>query len=157
MSRRGGPPPPGGGAAPPPPRLVGGVRPGPATFTTPAHGDYRFAAVVRLVALGEPARGHRGYVAILDAANLDGALRPGMSADVALSIEGAAPTLPVPAVAARDGRIWLPDANGHPTPVAIEVGVVNSEMVEVSGPGVVAGGVVVSDEEPTTCVVGPRR
>jgi HlyD family secretion protein len=139
-------------------RHVGGVRPGPATFTTPAYGGYRFAAVVRQVALADGGAAHdrRAYVAILDAANADAALRPGMSADVALPIEGAAPTLQVPAAAMRDGRLWLPDANGRPTPAPIEVGVANDAMVEVSGPGVVAGGVVVSDETPATCVVGAR-
>ena len=139
-------------------RHIGGVRPGSATFTTPARGGYRFAAVVRQVALADGAvQGRRAYVAILDAANADGALRPGMSADVALPIDGAPPALQVPAVAARDGGVWLPDANGRPTPVPIEVGIVNSEMVEVSGPGIVAGTVIVSDEVPTTCVVPPRR
>ncbi len=139
-------------------RHAGGVRPGPATFTTPARGDYRFAAVVRQVAVGDgPRQGRHAYVAILDATNPDGALRPGMSAGVALPIEGAAPTLQVPAAAARDGRVWLPDATGRPLPVPVEVGVVNSQTTEVSGPGVVAGAVVVSDDTPTTCVVSPRR
>ena len=138
-------------------RHVGGVRPGPATFTTPAHGGYRFAAVVRQVALADgTVQGRRAYVAILDAANADGALRPGMSADVALPIEGAAPTLRVPATAVRNGSVWLPDANGRPTPIPIALGIVNNEMVEVKGPGVVAGAVVVSDDSPTTCLVSAR-
>jgi len=138
-------------------RYARGIRPGRASFTTPAHGDYRFAAAVRQVAVADAAsRTDRAYVAILDASNADGALRPGMSAAVALPIEGAAAALQVPTAAARDGRVWLAAANGRPTPVPIELGVVNSEMVEISGPGIVAGAVVVSDDSPATCVVGAR-
>ena len=73
-----------------------------------------------------------------------------------MPIDGAAPTLQVPAAAARDGRVWLPDADGRPTPVPIDVGIVNDRMVEVSGPGVMAGAVVASDDAPAACVVGAR-
>jgi HlyD family secretion protein len=135
-------------------RHVAGVRPGAAAFTTPAHGGFRFSAVVRQVAVvDEPSHNRGGYVAVLDVANADGALRPGFVATVEVPIVSLAPTLQVPPAAVRDGRVWLPDAYGRPMPVPIEVGVVSDDMVEISGPGVAAGEVVVSDAAPAACVV----
>jgi multidrug efflux pump subunit AcrA (membrane-fusion protein) len=93
---------------------------------------------------------------VLEVANADGALRPGMSVGVELPIAGLAPTLQVPPTAVRDGRVWMPDAHGRPTPVPVEVGIVGNEMVEINGPGVAAGDVVVSDATAATCLVRAR-
>jgi HlyD family secretion protein len=141
-------------------RHLQSVLPGPASFVVPAYGQYEFSSTVRQM---ESAAGVNGgparYIVVLEAPNADGALRPGMSAVVELAMATGRDTLSVPTRALSnkgEGPVaWLPDEGGRPTPIPVKVGVANPDFTEVEGPGIAAGGVVVSDGSPTTCMVSP--
>jgi HlyD family secretion protein len=142
-------------------RYVAGVLPGPATFTSPAYGEYSFSATIREVMAAPAAtRSPRPYIVVLDVANSDGALRPGMSAVVDLPVVSGRDALAVPnrALASADGGTkvtLLSDGHGRPEAIPVGVGVANADLTEVLGPGIAAGRVVVTDASPSTCLVAP--
>jgi HlyD family secretion protein len=141
-------------------RYLHAVLPGPASFVVPAFGGYDFPATVVTVERSATAvRSPAPYVVVLDAANADGALQPGMSAIVELAMATRQDTLSVPtgALFALGGSTvaWFPDDHGRPAPKAVTVGVANADVSEVESPGLAAGRLVVNDRSPTTCVVSP--
>lgn len=141
-------------------RHVAGVLPGAATFTSPAHGAYSFSATIReVIPATAAARSPRSYLVVLDAANDDGALRPGMSAVVELPVVAGGDAVTVPTRAlSTDGETkvaLVSEGDGRPELIAVGVGVANAELTEVSGPGITAGRVVVADASPSTCQVTP--
>ena len=143
-------------------RYVGGVLPGPVTFTAPAYGAYAFSGTIREVIPAPTAvRSPRPYLVAIDVANRDGALRPGMSAVVDLPVVTGRDALAVPNAALpsrSDGETKLalvPKDHGRPEAIAVAVGVANAELTEVMGPGIAAGRLVVTDASPSTCRVGP--
>ena len=142
-------------------RYVGGVLPGPVTFTSPAHGAYTFSGTIREVIPAPTAlRSPRPYLVVIDVANPDGALRPGMSAQVDLPVVTGRDALAVPNAALSSGAetklALVSDDHGRAEAVAVGVGVANADLTEVMGPGVAAGRVVVTDASPSTCLVAPR-
>ena len=78
-------------------RYVGGVLPGAVKFTSPAYGAYEFSGTIREVSPGPAAvRSPRPYLVAIEVANRDGALRPGMSAQVDLPVVTGRDALAVP-------------------------------------------------------------
>ena len=143
-------------------RYVGGVLPGPVTFTAPAYGAYAFSGTIREVIPAPAAvRSPRPYLVAIDVANRDGALRPGMSAVVDLPVVTGRDALAVPNAALpsrSDGETKLAlvsKDHGRPEAIAVAVGVANADLTEVMGPGIAAGRLVVTDASPSTCLVGP--
>ena len=143
-------------------RYVGGVLPGPVTFTAPAFGAYAFSGTIREVIPAPTAvRSPRPYLVVIDVANRDGALRPGMSAVVDLPVVTGRDALAVPNAALpsrSDGETKLAlvaKDHGRPEAIAVAVGVANADLTEVMGPGIAAGRLVVTDASPSTCLVGP--
>jgi len=143
-------------------RYVGGVLPGGVTFTAPAYGAYAFSGTISEVIPAPTAvRSPRPYLVVVDVANRDGALRPGMSAVVDLPVVTGRDALAVPNAALpsrSDGATKLAlvsKGQGPPEAIAVAVGVVNDDLTEVMGPGIAAGRLVVTDASPSTCLVGP--
>jgi len=123
---------------------VGAVAPGaPATFTVPAWPGRTFTATLTRVRRA-PSHGGPGvsYGAILDAADPDRVLRPGMSASVTLVVAVRADAVVVPEAALRfspDGRPTarrrvLVDDGGRLREVAVEPGLSDGVTTEVRGP-----------------------
>ena len=143
-------------------RYVGGVLPGAVTFTAPAYGAYAFSGTIREVIPAPSAlRSPRPYLVVVDVANRDGALRPGMSAVVDLPVVTGRDALAVPnaALSSRSAarRSWLSfrRTTAAAEAIAVAVGVANADLTEVMGPGIAAGRLVVTDASPSTCLVGP--
>jgi HlyD family secretion protein len=141
-------------------RYARAVQPGPATFVVPSHGSRAFSASVRqVIAAAGGARSPAPYVVVLDVPNGDGALDPGMSAIAELTMTTGRETLLVPARAlsshGEGAAVWLPDEHGRPVAAPVTAGVANVDFVEVQGPAIDAGRVVVTDVSPSTCVVAP--
>ena len=140
-------------------RYVSGVRPGAVTFTTPGHGAYSFSASIeKVVPLEGAVRSPAPYAVLLTVPNTDGALAPGTSALVELPVATFREAVHVPADALRSAPgaasiLWLPDDEGRPVAIPVEVGVTDDQLAEVQGPGVAAGRVVVTDASPTSCLV----
>jgi HlyD family secretion protein len=140
-------------------RYVAGVRPGPATFTTPGRGGYPFsAAIENVVPLEKAVRSPAPYAVLLTVPNADGALSPGTTAVVELLVATPREALHVPVAALRtdpadSSLLWLPDDDGRPVATPVEVGVTDGQFAEVQGPGLAAGRLVVTDESPSSCLV----
>ena len=142
-------------------RYIGGVLPGPVTFTSPVYGAYAFSGTIReAIPAPTAVRSPRPYLVAIDVANPDGDLRPGMTALVDLPVVTGPDALAVPNAALPSGGeprlALLVGDRGRAEAVAVGVGVANAELTEVMGPGVAAGRVVVTDASPSTCLVTPR-
>jgi multidrug efflux pump subunit AcrA (membrane-fusion protein) len=127
----------------------------------PAYGAYTFSGTIREVIPAPTAvRSPRPYLVAIDVANRDGALRPGMSAQVDLPVVTGRDALAVPnaALSSVGGTklALVSDDHGRAEAVAVGIGVANADLTEVMGPGVAAGRVVVTDASPSTCLVTPR-
>jgi HlyD family secretion protein len=150
-------------------RYVAGVLPGDVTFTTPSYGRYPFAGTIREAIEGPiAARSPRPYLVVLDVPNPDGTLQPGMSAVVDVPIVAGDDTLTVPSGALTsapggkggpgdgEGKLLLvSDDRGRAEAIAVAIGVANEELTEVTGPGIAAGRIVLTDASPSTCLVAP--
>jgi RND family efflux transporter MFP subunit len=140
-------------------RYVGGLGPGPTTFTTPGHGSYAFSASIeRVVSRAGGLRSPAPYTVVLSVPNADGALAPGSSAIVELPVRTTRDALHVPVDAVVQGPdaasiVWLADEQGRAVASPVEVGVVDNESAEVQGPGLAAGRVIVTDAAPLGCLV----
>ncbi len=144
-----------------------GIQPGTVTFTTPGHGHQEFSAFVRQIVPVEGAvRSPGRYTVVLAVPNREGTLAPGASTTVDLPAHTSLDALQVPAIAVRsasfgagepagfEGKLlWLSNDQGQPTARAVDVGVTETDVVEVRAPGLGAGQVVVTDREPASCRV----
>jgi HlyD family secretion protein len=143
-------------------RYLTAVVPGPTTFVVPARGSQAFAGTVRqVVPLPNALRSPAPYLVVVDVANAEGALQPGMSAtaDLPMTTGRDALSVPVGAVSSRpDGFVvWLSDDSGRPVPTPVTVGVTSADLAEVGGPGIDAGRIVITDASPSTCTVVPPK
>jgi RND family efflux transporter MFP subunit len=122
------------------------VRPGAAEFRVRAAGGRSFRGTIRPFSpaplQGGPARAE----VLIDVANADGAMRPGMLALVELPVQSAAGVLRVPASALTraegeisTGTVSLVDGAGQARPTPVEVGVVSEAFAEIRGPAVAPG------------------
>jgi HlyD family secretion protein len=129
------------------------VQPSSVKLVVPDYPRRSFTASIRQVlpASSAPISGGR-YRILLDVENRDGALRPGMSATIALPMETAANAVRVPVAAlvpapphsgARDAVVWVVDGHGVLTSVPVETGVVNDRIAEIRGGSLRPGATVV--------------
>ncbi|HVV48243.1 MAG TPA: efflux RND transporter periplasmic adaptor subunit [Polyangia bacterium] len=156
-------------------RYVTSIRPDDARFTTPAFGRDELTASVReIVPLVDAVRSPAYYTVVLSVPNPEGRLHVGMSALVELSATSPADALAVPEAAVEYGApvgftpfvsgtrpqgqaasIWLTDERGRPYRKAVEVGVLDGDLIEIRSFDLEPGMVAVSDRSPTTCLVRP--
>jgi HlyD family secretion protein len=117
------------------------VHPSSATLIVPAYPRRTFVADIRQVlpASALPMSDNR-YRVVLDVANAEGVLRPGMSATVAIPVESAPNVLRVPVAAlvpaaphagARDAVVWVLDEHGARAAVPVETGITNAQSAEI--------------------------
>ena len=131
-----------------------------AEFTVDAYPDRTFAASVRSVRnAAKTVEGVVTYQAILDVANPDLALRPGMTATAVVKTTGVHDALLVPNAALRftpptdtspatrasgvrgatnAHRVWILE-NGHPSSIALAVGMTDGQWTEVTRGDVAPG------------------
>jgi macrolide-specific efflux system membrane fusion protein len=122
------------------------LRSGPAAFRVRALGDRSFGAAVRPLTPAPLDGGAARPEILLDVAQADRAMRPGMSALVELPMRSGAGALRVPLAAltraAGDvsaGTVTLVDGQGRPHPTPVAIGVVSAALAEIRGPGLSPG------------------
>lgn len=154
-------------------RYVTSLRPDDARFTTPAFGRDELTASVReVLPLANPIRSPAEYTVVLSVPNREGRLHVGMSALVELSASSPADALALPEAAVEVGdpvgftpyvsgarpkgqaaSVWLSDEQGRPYKKAVEVGVLDADLVEIRNFDLQPGMVAVADRSPSTCLV----
>ncbi len=108
-----------------------------ASISVPATGDQLSAPVTRITPVASTAAGSSvvSYQVIVDLEASPAAVRPGMSADVAVTTAAAADVLAVPAIALQGAgggyTVRVLAADGSVQTRSVEVGLVTSSMAEV--------------------------
>ena len=121
------------------------------TFRVDAYPADTFSGTVSQVRL-EPVTEQNvvSYVTIIDVPNRDLKLKPGMTATVTVEIARAGDVLRVPNAALRfragreGARVWVPGAEGEPTPVRVETGITDGVTTAITGGGLSDGAEVIT-------------
>ncbi len=117
------------------------LRPDPVKVVVDACPGRSFLAEIREIRPASPVPMSAGrYRISMDVENIDGVLRPGMTASVAFPMDSSADALRVPIAAlapapahAADHHavVWILDQSGKPAAVTVETGVINDRFVEI--------------------------
>jgi HlyD family secretion protein len=128
------------------------VHPGPVAVVADALPGRSFVAEIREIRPASAvSMSASRYRISMDVENVDGLLRPGMSASVSVPMESAPNALRVPVAAlaptalhgsSRTAVLWVLDANGKPSAVTVETGIMNDRLAEIRAGGLRRGDTV---------------
>ncbi len=128
------------------------LQPGPVRLVADARPNRSFVAEIREIRPASPVpMSASRYRISMDVENIDGVLRPGMTARVAFPMDSSADALRVPVAALapapahgadHNAVVWTLDQSGKPAAVTVETGVINDRFAEIRSGGLRPGDTV---------------
>jgi HlyD family secretion protein len=128
------------------------LHPGPVKLVADARPGRSFVAEIREIRPASPVpMSASRYRISMDVENIDGVLRPGMTASVAFPMDSSADALRVPVAALATGPahaadhnavVWILDQSGKAAAVTVETGVINDRFAEIRSGGLRPGDTV---------------